>query len=200
VAQQQRANVLCSLCQRILRGWFPTPIDVVYGRPVKPYHLLETSQPGFTLLDRRLLDRLREWLPLVAIGRALDRNGEEIGTHAVFYAQPESVVAMRYGPTGRVNVCPECSTIRQTPAEGGGESYLLAYDIAGRSCVLDRVGSIFLSGDVASKLNISDLRPLFLEEVEVLDEPSDGLRFPNDPPHVKGRDATVPWDPTKGDA
>lgn len=191
VLQRQRENMLCSVCERILPGWFPTPIDVVYSRPVQPYHILETSQTGIALIDRRLLDRLQPYLPSVAIGRALNKNNQEIETHRTVY--PESIIQRRHYPPRKIVPCIECNIIRAYPASTE-PSYLMSYQVADKPCVMDRIGAIYVSEDVAQRIDISDLKPLYFHAVGVKDRPLDGLRYPDDPPWVEGRDATIPWD------
>jgi hypothetical protein len=62
---------------------------------------------------------------------------------------------------------------------------------------MDRIGCIFVSESVANSLELSNIHPLFLQEMEVKEKPVDGLRYPSDPPWVEGRDATIHWDPKK---
>lgn len=192
VQQKQRENVLCSICERVLHGWFPSPIDVMYARPIELFHVLETSQAGIALIDIRLLNRISSYLPPVAIGKALDQSGNPVDTHRTIY--PEFTVEPRHYPPRKITVCPECGTIRTYPA-CSKPSYLVSYQLRGRPCVMDKIGMIYISDAAASQIDVSDLKPLFFQEIEVRDRPLDGLRYPDDPPWVQGRDATIPYDP-----
>ncbi len=202
--EQIKEGLLCTVCERIAPGWFPKPIDVEYLR-FESYHLLEPSQTNIALIDRRVLERLRPYLPPVAVGRALDGAGAVIETHATIYPMtfstrlddPPPVVTLRDEPPHReIMPCIECGTIRV--ARGSAEPpYLLSYEIADRPIVFDRTGCVYMSEDVAMSIDLSDLKPLGLQEIEVADEPRDGLRFPTDPLWVEGRDASIPWDPSR---
>lgn len=194
--EQQKANVLCSACQRVLPGWFPTPIDIVYNTrsyPIRSYHRHSPSRTGIALIDKVLLERLRPFLPSVAIGRALDLTGKEVGTHATLY--PGEAIDTRGDPPRKIDVCIECGTIRAYPATSE-PSCFIEFQVEGRDCVIDRTGSIYIAEHLVPKIKIDDLKPLLLQPVEVKSRPIDGLRYPGDPDWVQGRDASVSWDPT----
>lgn len=185
-------NILCSVCQRLLHGWFPTPMDVQYGRPIGRANIHESCATGIALIDRRLLERLLPWLDLPgwAVGRAIDKDGNEVPTHLTCYA--DDVVEVRGSVPRSIRVCVECGTVR---AHNPDEHYLMSYNVGDRAVVMDRIGTIYVREDVARVLELSDLKPMYLTPTEVLDAPKDGLRFPSDPPRVRGVDARQPWDP-----
>lgn len=188
-------NKLCSVCHRLVRGWFPTPIDVRYGRPIKQINIHECSVTNIALIDKRLLERLRPWIESEqwAIGRALDKDGNEVVTHATCYTEP--VVQVRNGKPSDIRVCVECGTIRVGRLDPYHPEYLLAHDVAERAVVMDRIGTIYVREDAAKSLDLSDLKPMYLTPIDVFDAPRDGLRFPGDPPAVSGVDARISWNP-----
>lgn len=198
VRKLQSENILCGACTRVLPGRFPAPIDVVYNTssyPIRSHHRHFASQTGVALIDKELLERLRPHLPRVAIGRAVDLSGNEIDTHATIY--PERAVDPRGGPPRKIQVCIECGTIRAYPATSQPDRFV-AFQVEGARSVIDRVGTIYVSEQVASCIPVDEFEPLFLQPIEVDAKPIDGLRYPGDPAWVLGRDASVSWDPTCG--
>lgn len=192
IRKLQSDNVLCSICSRVLPGWFPAPIDVVANTvsyPIRPSHRIVPSQTGIALLDRKLLEQLLQWLPPVAIGRVTDMSGQVVDSHVSIY--PERAVDPRGSTYRYTDVCAECGTVRVYPASTD-PSYFVEYQVEGRACVLDRVGMIYVDAVVAEQLDLSGLRPAYLDSIQVLSRPQDGLRFPGDPSWVTGKDATVP--------
>lgn len=188
-----RQGLLCIDCGRVLSSRYPTPIDVQYNRAMRDCHVLETSVANLALIRQDVLQALSPYCDDLAVGAALDNNGAISTTHRVGLPNPRLIVTERdVRPIRKIVVCPTCNTIR---VYAGSEEpgYLLSYEIGDRDCVFDRIGSIYVSDRIAKALPVKSLRPLILQEFDVRDEPLDGLRYPTDPPWVKGRDASKNW-------
>lgn len=198
VLAQVRNGLLCSICNRVLPRDENRPVDVIYNRPILAEHVFEVSRTGIPLVDRRLLDLLSPYLHNISVGRALSSDGTTIDTHCTIRIPYDDIVIRRDRPPYRkIDVCKGCGTIRVYP---GNElpDYLFALDVRDRHCVFDRIGSIFVSEEVAAT-GLRRLSPhLTLREVEITLRPQDDLHYPTDPPWVKGVDASIPWDPAQG--
>lgn len=187
------SNVLCSLCHRMLAGWFPKPFDVRFARPIQSFNILEPYVTGIALIERRLLDGLLSLAPSCnwAVGRALNQAGEEIASHATLYTSP--VIRVRRGPPFEIRVCPECGTVRTRERSKHEQPYLVSYDIADRPIVMDKIGAVFVRSDISGEIDPDTIRPFYLKEIPVRDRPVDGLGYHDDPAWLEGRDATEPW-------
>lgn len=181
---------MCSNCGRVLPGWYPRPVNPMYDRPVTKDQVWESSVQGVALVARPLLARVLPLLLNVVVGKALDKEGREIPSHYTIYAK--DYIDPRAGLASEVWVCEGCGVVRSPPSNDEPE-YLLNYQLNGRHAFLDRIGRLFVSEDKLGPLDLRQFPTMTWQEMHILSYPRDGLRFPYDPPEVRGRDATVNW-------
>lgn len=185
--QMQTNDRFCTLCGTMRTRDIAHPVDAVLRKPPLKCNDHSGTIWGICIIKRDLLSAIQLAVPEVpwCVGRCSLSDGREVETHCTAFST--NLVHERHYPFDSISVCPICRTVR-TKSKDTKPYYLMSHEVRGHRVVVDRIGSIFVAADVAEAIPLWKRSGLYWQDIEVKDLPEDGLRFPGDPPYIRGRE------------
>ncbi len=177
----------CNLCGSMRIRDMSQPLTVVLRKPPLECNDFSGTIWGVSVLKRDLLSAIQRSVPEVewCIGRCVLGDGTDVGTHCTAFTT--GPVQLRHYPSHSIAVCPTCRTVR-TRSSSTKPYYLMDHEVHARRLVVDRIGAIFVSADVAGAVQLTSWPGLYWQDIEVKRLPEDGLRLSGDPPYIVGKE------------